>query len=243
MGSFFRRFFPDDGDAVEGYHDALAAHMAGCRRVLDLGCGGNAELARYRTGGREVWGADLAAHPRLRHRRWFRPLRPDGGIPLPDGWFDLIAARWVLEHVRDPGAFLAEVRRALRPSGRLVALTVNGGHYVTWVTRLLGQLPHGLTQWLVRRLYGREPHDTFPTYYRLNTPGQFRRLARRGGLELAHLTRLANPDYFSFSPTLRRVAVLVDWLLERAGTGLGRLYVVTVLRRPGAAVQEGRWAA
>jgi SAM-dependent methyltransferase len=155
-----------------------------------------------------------------------------GTAPFPDGSFDLIAARWVLEHVRGPETFLAEVRRLLRPGGRLVALTINAAHYVTGLTRLLGLLPHTVTQRLVCRLYGRPCHDTFPTWYRMNTGPQLRRLARRSGLQLAGLTRFANADYFSFAPRLRRAAVVLDWLLEGAGTDLGRLYLVATFRKP-----------
>jgi SAM-dependent methyltransferase len=235
VDAFFRRFFPHDGDATLGYHRAVAAQLGGVRALLDFGCGDNTDLAPYGAAGREVWGADFQAHPGLQRPERFRLLAPDGTAPFPDAFFDLIAARWVLEHVRAPGAFLAEVRRQLRPGGHFVALTVNAAHYVTGLTRLLGLLPHAVTQQLVRRLYGRACHDTFPTWYRMNTVPQLRRLARRAGLEVAGLTRFANADYFSFAPRLRRAAVLLDWLLERAGTDLGRLYLVISLRKPESA--------
>jgi SAM-dependent methyltransferase len=232
MDAFFRRFFPHDGDATVGYHDAIVAHLVEARALLDFGCGDNTDLAPHHAPGREVWGADFQAHPRLARPERFRLLGPDGAAPFPDASFDLIAARWVLEHVREPGAFLAEARRLLRPGGRFVALTVNAAHYVTVLTRLVGLLPHAVTQRLVRRLYGRACHDTFPTWYRMNTGPQLRRLARRAGLRLEGLTRFANADYFSFAPRLRRAAVVLDWLLERAGTDLGRLYLVVCLRKP-----------
>jgi SAM-dependent methyltransferase len=233
MDTFFRRFFPHDGDATAGYHRALAAQLGEARAVLDFGCGDNTDLAPHRAPGREVWGADFQAHPSLAHPEQFRLLAPDGTVPFPDGSFDLIGARWVLEHVRCPEAFLAEVRRLLRPGGRFVALTINAAHYVTGLTRLVGLLPHAVTQRLVRRLYGRPCHDTFPTWYRMNTGPQLRRLGRRAGLQLAGLTRFANADYFSFAPRLRRAAILLDWLLEGAGTDLGRLYLVATFRKAG----------
>jgi SAM-dependent methyltransferase len=231
MDAFFRRFFPHDGDATLGYHRAIVAQLGGTRTVLDLGCGDNTDLAPYRAPGREVWGADFQAHPRLDCPGRFRQLAADGSVPFPDSSFDQIAARWVLEHVREPESFLGEVRRLLRPGGRFVALTINAAHYVTGLTRLVGLLPHAVTQRLVRQLYGRPCHDTFPTWYRMNTRPQLRRLARRAGLQLTHLTRFANADYFSFAPPLRRAAILFDWLLERAGTDLGRLYLVATFRK------------
>jgi SAM-dependent methyltransferase len=238
MDAFFARFFPHDGDAVEGYHAALRGRLLVARRVLDLGCGDNAGLARYRTAGREVWGADVERHPRLVFPEWFRLLEPSGRVPFPDANFDLIASCWVLEHVAKPQAFLAEVSRLLRPGGSFVSLTVNAWHYVTWLSRLAGLLPHSWTQRLVRGLYGREPHDTFPTYYRLNTTGQFRRAARGAGLGYEVAARFANPDYFRFSPPLRRGAVVCDWLLEQAAGGLGRVYLVVAFHKPDRGVLE-----
>jgi SAM-dependent methyltransferase len=238
MDAFFERFFPQEGDALDGYHQAIRARLSGTRRLLDLGCGANTDLAAYREANREVWGVDFQTHPELAHPTWFRLLGRDGSVPFPGDFFDGIACRWVLEHVADPGHFLTEVRRLLRPGGWFIALTVNGGHYVSWLSRLVDLLPHAAKQRLVRRLYGRPLHDTFPTWYRLNTGEIIRRNARPADLHLTQLTRFANPDYFSFSPFLRRSAIVADWLLEKAGTGLGRLYLVVTLHKPALAVSS-----
>jgi hypothetical protein len=113
-----------------------------------------------------------------------------------------------------------------------VALTPDGRHYVTWLTRLFRLVPHEVTQLLVQHLYGRLPHDTHPTHFRLNTPAQIDRTARRAGLRLAGLRRFANADYFSFAPRLRRYAIVSDWLLEKICPGLGRVYLVVTLEKP-----------
>lgn len=42
-------------------------------------------------------------------------------LPWPDATFDIVWSNSVLEHVRDPAAVLAEVRRVLRPGGAMVA--------------------------------------------------------------------------------------------------------------------------
>jgi SAM-dependent methyltransferase len=238
MDALYWRFFPRDGDALVGYHRALRSRLRETGRLLDLGCGDNRELAAYRVAGREVWGTDLQTHPQLAHPEWFRPLRTDGTAPFPADSFDLIAACWVLEHVAEPVRFLTEVRRLLRPGGAFVTVTVNAAHYVTWIKRFIGLLPHRFTQELVRRLYGRPAHDTFPTRYVLNTPNQMRRAARRAGLRLAEIVPFANPDYFSFSPLLRRCALMTDWALELLGGGLGRLYLVATFEKPGGTSTE-----
>lgn len=236
MDAFFARYFPHDYDAALGYHHAIRCRLDGTGRLLDLGCGDNRDLAPYRSAGRQVWGADFHAHPHLAEPNWFRLLDADGRVPFPAEFFDGIASRWVLEHVARPRQFLAEVHRLLRPGGWFIALTVDARHYVSWLSRLAELLPGAAKQRLAQRLYGRPLHDTFPTCYRLNTPSVVRRQAERAGLRLAELTRFANADYFSFSPLLRRGAVLTDWLLERSGVGLGRLYMVAALQKPAASI-------
>ena len=44
-------------------------------------------------------------------------------LPFPDGAFDCVVAAWVLFHLEDIDAGVAELGRVLRPGGRLVATT------------------------------------------------------------------------------------------------------------------------
>jgi SAM-dependent methyltransferase len=224
-----RRLFPDDLHHVAGLHAEVRAALPCRGRILDLGCGANTDLASYRSAEREVWGTDLQPHPDLRHAEWFRVMGAGGAVPFPDGYFDLVVAVMVLEHVADPQRFLQEVKRVLRPGGRFVGHTISGCHYVTWVRRLIGLFPHSLNQRLVRRLYGRPAVDTFPAYYRLNRLGQIQRAGRRAGLRVTGLRRYADPGYFNFSKTLQSLAVLTDWSLEGVAAGFGRLYFTVTL--------------
>ncbi len=233
MDTFYQRFFPgESSDAEAGYHRELQSHVKNARAILDFGCGDNTELARYRSPGRQVWGVDTHVHPHLHHPNWFRCLSPSGKAPFPDHSFDIIASCWVLEHVENPEAFLGEIQRLLKPGGSFISVSINSRHYVTLLSRLIGLLPHFITQKLVQKLYGRPTHDTFPTYFRLNSGASLRRSAQRIGLKLATNERFANPDYFFFSPLLRRAAIVVDYLLERFHPELGRLYFVSTLRKP-----------
>lgn len=50
-------------------------------------------------------------------------LIPDDPLPLPDNVFDLVLCAETIEHVRDVQLLLSEVRRVLRPGGRLAITT------------------------------------------------------------------------------------------------------------------------
>ena len=54
-------------------------------------------------------------------------VAPDGSLPLGHGEIDLVWCSEVLEHVPDTVAFLTEVRRVLRPRGRLLVTVPDHG--------------------------------------------------------------------------------------------------------------------
>jgi SAM-dependent methyltransferase len=226
-----QRMFPMDQHHVMGLHAILGRLMPETGRILDLGCGANTALARYRSSGREVWGADFKAHSQLRFPEWFRPLGPGGSIPFPNDSFDLVVTIMVMEHIATPAPFFREVARVLRPGGCFVGHTISGSHYVTWLRRLVGLLPHSFNQWLVRKLYGRREEDTFPAFYRLNRRVQIEHACRLVGLSNPVLTRYAEPGYFRFFEPLQAAAIITDWLLERVASGWGRLYLTVMTRK------------
>jgi ubiquinone/menaquinone biosynthesis C-methylase UbiE len=107
----------------------LAGDVDG-RRVLDVGCGSGPLFAALRAKGATVTGFDSSsAMVELARRR----LGEDAALhvadlsqPLPfgDGAFDDVVASLVLHYLADWKAPLAELRRVLRPGGRLI-LSVN----------------------------------------------------------------------------------------------------------------------
>lgn len=231
---FFGTCFPNHPDALGDFMNQVRQSVRAEGRLLDLGCGEHQSLGFLRTADFEIWGCDFHEHPKLRDREWFRLMDARGAIPFPDAHFDLVTAVWVLEHVTAPGDFLSEVDRVLRPGGIFIGLSINSQHYVVWIRRLIGLLPHAWNQWLVRRLYGRPEHDTFPACYRLNSQRRFNQALGSTDLALVRFERIANPGYFSFWRWLEHVAVLADWFLDRISPRWGRIYFVATLKKQGS---------
>ena len=239
---FLHRVFPHDVHHVAGLHEAICARLPEGGRILDLGCGINTDLEAYRSANREVWGTDFQEHPEQQHADWFRLLGKDGRIPFPDGHFDLVVAVMVLEHVADPRSFLAEVSRILKPGGHFIGHTISGTHYVTWIRRLIGILPHSINQRLVKWLYGRDEVDTFPAFYRLNTESRLRLFARAAKTEVVAIRRYADPGYFRFARTLESAAIVADRVLDGLRPGWGRLYLTITIGKPRIEEPAGRAA-
>jgi len=117
---------------------ALAGEVAG-RRILDAGCGSGPLFAALRDRGAIVTGLDSSAEMlKLARRR----LGDDADLqmadlsrplPFPHGAFDDVFVSLVLHYLEDWTAPLAELRRVLRPGGRLI-MSVNHpitGHPLT----------------------------------------------------------------------------------------------------------------
>jgi ubiquinone/menaquinone biosynthesis C-methylase UbiE len=97
-------------------------------RVLEVGCGAGHLLARL-PAGRAV-GVDLAesllARTAARLRGRAKLAQGDAGaLPFAAGAFDRVYCSEVLEHVVDPAAAVAEIRRVLKPGGVAVLSVPN----------------------------------------------------------------------------------------------------------------------
>ncbi len=120
----------NEASLINGYYTRpaivdLAGDVAG-QRILDVGCGSGPISAALRDRGATVAGFDSSAKMvELARKR----LGPDADLrianlgqplPYPDGAFDVVIAALVLHYLRDWTAPLAELRRILKPGGRLI---------------------------------------------------------------------------------------------------------------------------
>lgn len=132
-------------------------------RVLDLGCRYGA-LTRAYAEGNDVVGIDvdreaLAEAAKLGiETRWADVEQP---LELEDSVFDVVVAGELLEHLRDPGAVVAEARRVLRPGGRLVGSVPNAYRLKNRLTFLRGR-----------------PPENDPTHLHMFSPSDVRELLR-----------------------------------------------------------------
>ena len=122
----------NDASLINAYYTRpaivnLAGDVAG-RRILDAGCGSGAVSAALRDQGAVVAGFDRSAamvelaRQRLGDDTDLRVADISQPLPYPDGAFDDAVAALVLHYLEDWTAPLAELRRVLRPGGRLIVV-------------------------------------------------------------------------------------------------------------------------
>jgi ubiquinone/menaquinone biosynthesis C-methylase UbiE len=118
--------------------------------MLDWGAGWGQTSLLLRAHGVRVVAYDVedkgAAAGLLRNAEVPYVVSPGPGLPFADRAFDAVLNCGVLEHVDDEPAALAELRRVLRPGGRLFTYHLPNRHaYTEWIGRRLGRFHHERT--------------------------------------------------------------------------------------------------
>ena len=112
-----------------GYWGDVVRHFAPSARLLDVGCGTAWLGAHFE----DYTGVDVSADAieaaRGRGLEVF-PIEVGQSLPFADASFDGVVLKDVLEHVGDPVPLVRDVRRVLRPGGRVFASSPDAQRWV-----------------------------------------------------------------------------------------------------------------
>jgi 2-polyprenyl-3-methyl-5-hydroxy-6-metoxy-1,4-benzoquinol methylase len=124
-------------DRPLGGHRMVLDLLPAAGRVLDVGCSGGYLAERLVARGATVTGIELDPIAAERARAVCEEVLVGDveqlELPFEPGSFDAIVCADLIEHLRDPAAFLARLRSLLRRDARLVLTTPN---VANWTIRL-----------------------------------------------------------------------------------------------------------
>lgn len=151
--------------------EEIEASLPGTRRFVDIGCA-TGVLVRYMMD--RAWesvGVELSeASANYGRRQRGVDIRTGTleSVAFPDAHFDLVHSSHVIEHVPEPGAFVDEIRRVLKPGGWCIMVTpcVTG---------------------LQARLLGKQWRSAIPDHVHLFSPAGLQRLFAERGLQPVRL--------------------------------------------------------
>jgi SAM-dependent methyltransferase len=128
------------------YDKAIRVHCRGA--VLDLGCGRAPLFGVYREFAETITCVDWANSPHeVRHADVLCDLNEP--MPLPDASFDTIICSDVMEHLYRPQQAMLEIRRLLRPGGKLLMNVP----FLYWIHEQPHDF-HRYTQFALERMVG-----------------------------------------------------------------------------------------
>jgi SAM-dependent methyltransferase len=226
MFAAYGRGYRADDPVVRGFarHLDTLGRLTPGRRLLDVGVGTGLFLHLAREAGWDAAGVDLSPEGAARAAAEFDVPVTVGDFqtaPLA-GSLDAVSMGDVLEHSRDPRAFLERARTLLRPGGVLYVAVPNHRSLAFLTVDLIGRLPRGGD--VADRLY-------VPYHYQYFTPATLSRLLDETGFEVLALER-ENPHLarYRMHPLVR--AGLAALLAASRAVGLEARVVAFARRRP-----------
>lgn len=238
-----QRVVPGLRSSQYAYYETLKRFTRKHPTWLDLGCGHQVfaswmdrEQRDVVRDSRLVVGIDYDLPSLRKHQAIERRLAGEiSRLPFPDETFDLVSANMVIEHLEDPAASLAEIRRVLKAGGAFVFHTPN---YLSFWVFLSSIAPDFVKVRLACLLEGRPAADVFPARYRMNTPRAVREHASRAGFDIRDLQFVSTSAGTAVFGPLAAFELLLIRLLRRPSLGRFRTDLVGVLYKPAVAASR-----
>lgn len=217
----FKRFYPHYIDCCTHFNSLLQKEITQDTVLLDIGCGGDTILPSYKGGVKK--GVSIDIQPVFVSKD-FEFIQADvENLPFRNNSFDVVSARWVLEHLENSEKCIKEISRVMKENASLIILTPNTYNMTMFFSKIV---PYKLKKLLLNKLLLRKEQTIFPTYYRLNSPFKLPKILSSYDLKIERFVLVGNPFYFSFSKVLFLFALLVERIINIAQLNFFKAYMI-----------------
>lgn len=210
-----RKFFRPEDHPYQIFEKRISSFLREDFTLLDAGCGRSAQLISKFVGrAKRLIGVEIIDFDPEARKDGIELLNNDlSKIDLESETVDLVISRSVLEHIREIKPVYAEVYRVLKRGGQFMFLVPNLGDYTSMISFIIPNRFHSV---IVSKTEGRDPRDTFPTFYKSNTSFAVRRLAKATGFKVISIDYLGQyPAMLMFNPVLFFLGTVYEKIISR----------------------------
>ncbi len=247
MREIFRKFYkgskslivPELKHCQFTFKDILTELVNDETEWLDLGCGhqlipawlkGEDNSGELSSRAKGLVGIDFDYDSLVKNKTISNKVRGDiKKLPFKDGSFNLVTSNMVVEHLEYPEPQFEEIARVLKPDGLFVFLTPRYTLRMSVAHRILND---SIKRVLIRLLEGRDDDDIFPTYYRVNSPEDIKRLCLSARLEVEKINMIESISVFYLVPPLALIDLVASRIKLMAPFAPLRSHIIAVLKKP-----------
>ncbi len=226
-------FFAHSANTISDNYPSIVGRFAGNGQVIvDVGGGAQCAFAEECPGS-HIIAVDISPSELERNRQVSdrRVADVTERIPLPDNSADIVASRFVLEHLRGVGRFVEEAYRVLKPGGIFITLFPNKNALFSLINRAI---PVSFARKVAYAFKdGAAEYGVFPAYYEYCSPRAFRRLcAEKGFTSVDVEVMYFQSSYFYFFFPLALASLCYEWIISRLRLMSLSAHVLVCARRP-----------
>lgn len=227
-----QHFLHTHGSVSADYPGVVGGFAEGGCAIVDVGGGARCAFASECSGSHivavDVSASELEKNRDVSDRRVGDVTQQ---IPVSDNSCDIVASRYVLEHLQGVERFVQEAYRVLKPGGVFITLFPNKCAPFSLINRIL---PVSVARRLGYALKDKgKDFGIFPAYYEHCSPGAFRQLLESQGFTSVDVrVSYSQSGYFNFFLPLALTFLCYEWAISRLNlTGLSA-HVLVCAHKP-----------
>jgi ubiquinone/menaquinone biosynthesis C-methylase UbiE len=236
----FRLYLPQAKTDIRQVYDNIVARYMNAKTdqiIVDLGGGKGCSFAKYKEASvrARIIAVDICESELKQNSEVDETRVADvvGCLPFEDEEADIVASRWVLEHVSDLDSFVVESKRILKKGGYSIHLGASKFAPFAVINRILpNELSKKILYFLGNRGFSHFNNSGFETFYDKCYYSGVKSVFEKNGFEIVDIqVSYYQSGYFSFFLPLFLVSALYEMLLKATKAHDLGAYILVVARK------------